>query len=223
MIFIVYIIYLSIFTTWALSIQGRTMKILAIIIIVLIGIYLYRRNKTVSTPESTIHDEVSDLDDVDEDLLASSSVSLSKDTDLTSLSSGQRKPYMLFPDANIRLQQHVEKVNQATSMEDEYNAMLGGIAECYKQKNDVEYVKFGAQLSPAFLALCEQISKEESLLDLKGVSFMQLATLLNDKGDFDEAIAMCQQAIDYGLTDGTVTCFSGRKKRIEKAKHKQAK
>ncbi|MCL1126742.1 hypothetical protein [Shewanella surugensis] len=199
------------------------MKIIAIIIIVLIGIYLYRRNKAVSTPEATIHDEVSDRDDIDEELLASSSVSISKDPDVDPLSSVVKCQYVLFAKANERLQKHVEKIHHATSMEDEYNGMLAAITECYKQRQDTEYSEFGAGLSPAFLVLCEQISKSESLLDLKAVSFMQLATLLNDKGDFDEAIAICQQAIDYGLTDGTVTCFSGRKKRIERAKHKQKK
>ncbi len=52
---------------------------------------------------------------------------------------------------------------------------------------------------------------------------MHLSTLLNDTGMFDKAIEVCQKAITYGLSDGTVTGFEGRISRIEKAKAKANK
>lgn len=199
------------------------MKIIAIIIIVLIGVYLYRRNKTASTPETIVNDEFSELNEKSEDLSTPIPEELVQESGIAPLTVEEKQTFMLFAKANDRLKKHVDNIEQAEILEDEYKAMIAAITECYKQKQDMEYVNFGVSLSPAFLRLCEKISKDESLLDLKGASFMQLATLLNDKGDFDEAIAMCQQAIDYGLTDGTVSGFSGRKNRIEKAKLKQIK
>ncbi|WP_299489991.1 hypothetical protein [uncultured Shewanella sp.] len=199
------------------------MKILAIIIIVLIGVYLYRRNKTVSTPEATIHDEQSEVDGSSEHLSISSSKEEEAEPSITSLTDGEKKVFKLFVKANERLKKHVDNLNQSEILEEKYTAMIAVIAECYKQRKDKQYVDFCVTLSSDFSRLCERISQDESLLDLKGVSFMQLATLLNDKGDFDEAISICQQAIDYELTDGTVSGFSGRKSRIEKAKHKQAR
>lgn len=199
------------------------MKIIAIIIIVLIGVYLYRRNKAVSTPEATVNDDFSELNEKSQALSTPISEELAQDSKIEPLTVKEKENFMLFAKANDRLRKHVDNIEQAEMLEDEYKAMIAAVAECYKQKQDMEYVNFGVSLSPAFLRLCEKISKDESLLDLKGASFMQLATLLNDKGDFDEAIAMCQQAIDYGLTDGTVSGFSGRKSRIEKAKMRGVK
>ncbi|WP_299003986.1 hypothetical protein [uncultured Shewanella sp.] len=199
------------------------MKIIAIIIIVLIGVYLYRRNKAISTPEATVNDDSSQFNEKSEGLSTPKFEELVQDSKTESQAVFDTQTFMLFDKANDRLKKHVDNIEQAEILEDEYRAMIAAIAECYKQKKDMEYVKFGVSLSSAFLCLCERISKDGSLIDLKGVSFMQLATLLNDKGDFDEAIAMCQQAMDYGLTDGTVSGFSGRKSRIEKAKMRDEK
>ncbi|WP_298773668.1 hypothetical protein [uncultured Shewanella sp.] len=199
------------------------MKIIAIIIIVLIGVYLYRRNKAVSTPEATVNDEVSEFNEKPQGMSTPLTEEGEDYLGIEPLTVEEKKTFMLFAKASDRLKKHVDSIEQAEILEDEYKAMIAAIAECYKQKQDKEYVDFGVSLSPAFLRLCEKISRDESLLDLKGVSFMQLATLLNDQGNFDEAIAICQQAIDYGLTDGTVSGFSGRKSRIEKAKLKQIK
>ncbi|MCJ8305048.1 hypothetical protein [Shewanella sp.] len=98
--------------------------------------------------------------------------------------------------------------------------LLGAIAECYKQRKQAQYKEYGAALSPYYLSLFAAL---ESPSSHKGIGFMHLSTLLNDCGEFDSAIDVCRKAIEYGLSDGTVTGFEGRIIRIEKAKAKSLK
>ncbi|QDO86073.1 hypothetical protein FM037_25965 [Shewanella psychropiezotolerans] len=98
--------------------------------------------------------------------------------------------------------------------------LLGAIAECYKQRKQAQYKEYGAALSPYYLSLFAVL---ESPSSYKGIGFMHLATLLNDCGEFDSAMDVCRKAIEYGLSDGTVTGFEGRVIRIEKAKAKSLK
>lgn len=48
-------------------------------------------------------------------------------------------------------------------------------------------------------------------------TYALLATVLTEDGRFDEALLVCQQAIDLGLRDGTKGDFPGRMERIRKA------
>ena len=52
-------------------------------------------------------------------------------------------------------------------------------------------------------------------------SFKHYAAVLTESGQYDEAIAVCKKALDYGLKDGTKSGYQGRIDRIEKlqAKH----
>lgn len=51
-------------------------------------------------------------------------------------------------------------------------------------------------------------------------TFPQLATILTEGADYDDAIAVCEFAIAYGLSDGTAGGYSGRIARIRKTKTK---
>ncbi len=122
--------------------------------------------------------------------------------------------------ANDKLTQALSEYRGASSNSIKHIGLLAAIAECYKQRKLAEYREYGAALSPYYLSLFEAL---ESNSKEKGVGFMHLSTLLNDCGEFDGAVDMCQKAINYGLTDGTVTGFEGRIIRIEKAKAKSLK
>ncbi|WP_088212256.1 hypothetical protein [Shewanella sp. Shew256] len=125
--------------------------------------------------------------------------------------------------ANVTLQRAVEEYQSAETALARYNALQNVIAECYKQRKSAEYLAYGAALHELYLALFHSANAEKPKdLELKTPGFMQLATLLNDTQDFDKAIALCQEAIKLGLTDGTVTGFEGRISRIEKAQAKAA-
>ena len=123
--------------------------------------------------------------------------------------------------ANVTLQRAVEEYQSAETALARYNALQNVIGECYKQRKSAEYLAYGAALHGLYLALFQSANAEKPKdLELKTPGFMQLATLLNDTQDFDKAIALCQEAIKLGLTDGTVTGFEGRISRIEKAQAK---
>ncbi|PWF62624.1 hypothetical protein CBX96_14830 [Shewanella sp. BC20] len=125
--------------------------------------------------------------------------------------------------ANVTLARAVEEYQGAETALARYNALQNVIAECYKQRKSTEYLAYGAALHGLYLALFHSANTEKPKeLELKTPGFMQLATLLNDTQDFDKAIALCQEAIKLGLTDGTVTGFEGRISRIEKAQTKAA-
>lgn len=53
-------------------------------------------------------------------------------------------------------------------------------------------------------------------------SFKHYAAVLTESGQYDEAIAVCNKALDYDLKDGTKSGYQGRIERIEKLKAKQA-
>ncbi|MFB2639709.1 hypothetical protein ACE02P_16885 [Shewanella bicestrii] len=125
--------------------------------------------------------------------------------------------------ANVTLARAAEEYQSAETALARYNALQNVIAECYKQRKSTEYLAYGAALHGLYLALFHSANTEKPKeLELKTPGFMQLSTLLNDTQDFDKAIALCQEAIKLGLTDGTVTGFEGRISRIEKAQAKAA-
>lgn len=47
-------------------------------------------------------------------------------------------------------------------------------------------------------------------------TFQLLATLLSEDGSYDEAVAVCERALSFGLMDGTKSGFEGRIQRIRK-------
>jgi hypothetical protein len=109
-------------------------------------------------------------------------------------------------------------------VQSQHQGLSDVIGHCYKLRKQSDYCQYGANLADTYQALFAQLLKwqkaEKVPLEQKGLGFMQLTTLLNDTGQFDSAMSVCQQAIDYQLDDGTVTGFAGRLIRVEKAKAK---
>jgi hypothetical protein len=117
--------------------------------------------------------------------------------------------------------QLVDTYAEHTEPEAQHKCLEEVIAHCYKLRKQTDYCAYGAKLSDNYLRLFKQLKSDTSFkTELKGGAFMQLSTLLNDVEDFDAAIKVCQQAIDYQLDDGTVTGYAGRLARVEKAKAK---
>ena len=133
-----------------------------------------------------------------------------------------QKVELVVPDwANPALTKAITEASEGHDVTAKHQALLNVIAECYKQRKLPEYSTYGAALSSDYLAVfTEYLPVHQATtpdIDAKGIGFMQLSTLLNDTGDFDSAIALCERAIEYGLSDGTVTGFEGRLVRIQKA------
>lgn len=128
--------------------------------------------------------------------------------------------------ANLNLTKALEQRQAASNAEQTYDALVAAISECYKQRKSQQYLIYGYSLADNFVESFEQYLayRAENNIDtiLKGTVFMQLATLAQDNGNFEYAITLCNRAIANDLSDGTVTGFEGRIKRIEKAKQKAA-
>tara|TARA_R110000796_G_scaffold122229_10_gene236606 strand:- start:7413 stop:8285 length:873 start_codon:yes stop_codon:yes gene_type:complete len=120
--------------------------------------------------------------------------------------------------------QQIDAANNANDLQSQHNGLASVINHCYKMRKQADYCQYGAALQLTYLdlyrSLHQQYVSQKSTDEIKSPAFMQLSTLLNDVGQFDEAIKVCEQALEYQLTDGTVTGFEGRIKRIEKAKAK---
>lgn len=152
----------------------------------------------------------------------------SADTSATAVSTFQAGGLSLEPAkgdwASESLQQQVEVANNATDLQGQHDGLVSVINHCYKMRKQADYCQYGAALQLTYLevyrSLHQQHVAQKNTDDIKAPAFMQLSTLLNDVGQFDEALKVCQQALEYQLTDGTVTGFEGRIKRIEKAKAK---
>ncbi|AZG71911.1 hypothetical protein [Shewanella livingstonensis] len=120
--------------------------------------------------------------------------------------------------------QQVNAANNASELTSQHDGLVNVINHCYKMRKQNNYCQYGAALQLTYLevyrALHQQYMTQKSTDEIKSPAFMPLSTLLNDVGQFDEAVKVCQQALEYQLTDGTVTGYEGRIKRIEKAKAK---
>ena len=125
--------------------------------------------------------------------------------------------------ANVTLKRAFEEYQAATSVSDRYSALQNMVGECYKQRKSADYLNYGAQLAQEYIALFQAVTAEQGkTAELKSTGFLHLATLLNDTQAFDAAIVLCRKALEFGLSDGTVTGFEGRISRIEKAQTKAA-
>lgn len=129
--------------------------------------------------------------------------------------------------ANAKLVSALTELDAAQGNTAQHLALTAAIAECYKQRKNAEYVEYGAGLSQRYLEVfasyIKAVKTDAPDAEVKGTGMMHLSTLLNDNGQFDSAVSVCKTAIEYGLTDGTVTDFAGRIVRIEKAKAKANK
>lgn len=69
--------------------------------------------------------------------------------------------------------------------------------------------------------ICEPLKKQNGGKLPQVASFKHYTVALTEAGQYDEAIAICQQALSYDLKDGTKSGYRGRIERIEKLKIKQ--
>lgn len=234
------------------------MKVIAIILLVILGIYLYMRAKKLAEDEQEqssmpaekeIFDEseaddtqgtdvnsvqearISDAETAEMSVDSKAEGLVAEEKTESELASSEPEPAEDEPKvatvavtdeswANEKLTLALSEYRGASDNTIKHVGLLGAIAECYKQRKQAQYKEYGAALSPYYLSLFAQL---ESPSSHKGVGFMHLSTLLNDCGVFDSAIDVCRKAIEYGLSDGTVTGFEGRIIRIEKAKAKSLK
>lgn len=107
---------------------------------------------------------------------------------------------------------------------DRHFLLMGIVGQAYSRRGETEMRKLCLETGMQHLAEFDAIAPVLAA-DLGGVlprvpTFTCLATVLTEDGRFDEAVAVCERAIEFGLRDGTKGDFPARIGRILKAKHK---
>jgi hypothetical protein len=90
----------------------------------------------------------------------------------------------------------------------------------YKNRKDMEMralcLKYGRFHISKFSAIKPHLIKEMGGVLPRVSTFQHIATVLTEDGYFDEAVQICQAAIELGLSDNMRLGFEGRIKRIKK-------
>lgn len=94
------------------------------------------------------------------------------------------------------------------------------VAEAYKRRQDPTYRDLCAKHAELHLqefpTLMGPLRNEVGGRLPQVSTFQQYATVLTEAGEFEKAIVVCEQAIKYGVQDGTKSGFKGRIDRIKK-------
>ena len=94
--------------------------------------------------------------------------------------------------ASESLQQQVEVANNATDLQGQHDGLVSVINHCYKMRKQADYCQYGAALQLTYLELYRSLHQQhvaqKNTDDIKAPAFMQLSTLLNDVGQFDERL-----------------------------------
>jgi hypothetical protein len=115
------------------------------------------------------------------------------------------------------------QLKQNTNMIDRHFLLMNIVGQAYKNRGDKQLRTICHQVAQMHIKEFPNIKTalEKDLGTLPRVpTFQQYATILTEEERFSEAIAVCEAAIKFGLSDGTKGDFQGR---IEKIKKKEIK
>lgn len=94
----------------------------------------------------------------------------------------------------------------------------------YKNRTDAAWRQisktFSNQHISEFADIVKPLKKANGGSLPQVLTFQNYATLLAEDKQYDEAIAVCEKALEFGLDDKTKTGFAGRVERIRKQKSK---
>lgn len=204
------------------------MKILAMVLLFLFGLFLFfRAQRLIKTDNHTIsvlgvndknidrfveRMDSSEFDKPDSNIHEHESEQLTSENVLT-----LAEDELCMPD---ELSEFIYEYNGSDNIEAKYQNILTMIEICYKNRKKLEYVEFGASLIDEFLNLVELLVKDDKQSLIKAAGHMKLSTLLVEYKEYNLALDICSSALVLDLNDGTVTGFAGRLKRITKLKDK---
>jgi hypothetical protein len=107
---------------------------------------------------------------------------------------------------------------------DRHFLLMGIVDQTYKARADRLMAETCLQVGRIHLAefpqLVPSLLQEFNNLLPRVLTFQLLPTLLAERGQFDEAIQICESAIGYGLHDGTKGDYPGRMERLRKLRAK---
>lgn len=104
---------------------------------------------------------------------------------------------------------------------DRHFLLMGIVRLAYSRRDEPEMrrlcLETGAQHLAEFDAIAPVLAADMGGTLPRVPTFAHLATLLAEDGRFDEAVAVCERAITFGLRDGTKGDYPARIARIRKA------
>jgi hypothetical protein len=126
--------------------------------------------------------------------------------------------FMAWTDGDLN--RMLEALSVPTNPIDRHFLLMGIVNETYRRRQDEEMAARCAEVSELHLREFAQIAPGLRR-DMGGslprvTTFQHFATLLTERGEFDRAVAVCEQAIEFGLNDNTKSGFEGRIARIRK-------
>lgn len=118
------------------------------------------------------------------------------------------------------LNEMIDALERKTNLIDRHFLLMSIVDQTYKNRSDPENAELLRKVAEIHLAEFPKIKpalkKEMDGILPRVTTFQKYATFLTDKGEYEKAIEVCEQAIAYGLHDGTKSGFEGRIDRIKK-------
>jgi hypothetical protein len=118
------------------------------------------------------------------------------------------------------------QLKQNTNLIDRHFLLLNIVGQTYKNRGDKEMRTICHQVAEMHIKEFPNIKPalKKDIGTLPRVpTFQQYATVLTEEERFSEAIAVCEAAIKFGLSDGTKGDFQGRIEKIKKIEIKSKK
>lgn len=116
--------------------------------------------------------------------------------------------------------------SQKTNPIDRHFLLMGIVEKSYKKRSDPEMAKLCSETAEEHIREFPEIApalRQDMDGTLPNVTtFQTYAKLLQESGEYSRAIEVCEEAMRYGLHDGTKSGFEGRIDRIKKARKKAA-
>lgn len=110
-------------------------------------------------------------------------------------------------------------LDKKTNKIDRHFLLMGIVDATYKQRFDPKMARLCCDISELHLSefpsMVKPLKKDMGGTLPRVTTFHLYATLLAGRGEFEKAIQVCEQAIGYGLHDGTKSDFRGRIERIK--------
>ncbi|MBG13797.1 MAG: hypothetical protein CL553_11855 [Alcanivorax sp.] len=118
------------------------------------------------------------------------------------------------------LRKMIDALESKTNLIDRHFLLMGIVDQTYKNRSDTENAALLQRVAEMHLAefstIKPALEKEMDGVLPRVTTFQKYATFLTEKGEYEKAIEVCEQAIAHRLHDGTKSGFEGRVQRIKK-------
>jgi hypothetical protein len=114
----------------------------------------------------------------------------------------------------------VGALEKKTNLVDRHFLLMSIVDQTYKNRAHYESAELLRKVAEMHLEEFPKI-KPVLLKEMGGIlprvtTFQKYATCLTEEGKYEKAVDVCEQAISYGLHDGTKSGYEGRIARIKK-------